>query len=580
MRTTRIAATALLLFVACSKKDHPPPAVQSLALQPATAVGGAAAQATVTLDKAAGAAGVVVALASSDSAVAAVPASVTVASGETSATFDVATSPVSAAATVTLSATGGGQTGTAELTLSPPAIATVLEGAQGQTAFLQCIPMTEPRTDHDYEVGPGCANVWDLFGVDEEGEDVFGLADGGNDQWDGALLLHVGALTTQPPTYVSVDDESWHLELFGAASYAELSWTTPLLGADLPAVVVSDGATLANGSGAIDGQSAYLAPGSGTKLQQTIDLSAAAAPVTLTVSHGEQLIDWDRFDDQPPASFAIRLLDASGAELDAVFEANDSDMAIDATFDLSAAAGSVVTLSFEYKGSAGSDDGGINAGAMVDNVSVTDAGSAEHVTNGGFEEGLTGWTVARADEPLGVVTSPQTLAGLEVTRSFYAAPGSLWARFADELVNPGATEITTQVVYYTNLGSDSSGIIYDTPGVTGALTSWDGSGWGRDVAVVYGEGSAFYMSATALATDDGDDDFYVVHDLTVPPGGRVTLVHFVVQGGGNTGLTATDTTALATEVDAAAADIVTNFNHDVRYRDYMTVAQLDSIANF
>jgi hypothetical protein len=295
------------------------------------------------------------------------------------------------------------------------------------------------------------------------------------------------------------------------------------------------------------------------------------------------MIDWEYFDGQPAASFAIRLLDASGAELATVFEANDSGSAIDATFDLPEAAGSVVTLSFEYKGSAG---GWMNAGAMVDNVSVMDDAAVERVANGGFEDGLTGWTVVRADEPLGVVTSPQTLAGLEVSRSFYAAPGSLWARFADELVNPGATEITTQVVYYTNLGSDSSGIIYATPGVTGALTSWDGTPDGdsvdgdRDVAIVYGEGSAFYVSATALATDDGDDDIYVVHDLTVPPGGRVTLVHFVVQGGGNTGLTATDTTALATEVDAAAADIVTNFNHDVRYRDYMTAAQLDSIANF
>jgi len=142
------------------------------------------------------------------------------------------------------------------------------------------------------------------------------------------------------------------------------------------------------------------------------------------------------------------------------------------------------------------------------------------------------------------------------------------------------------VVYYSNLGSDGGGIIYDTPGVTGAITSWDGATGDRDLAIVSGSGDKagafFYQSATTLGTRNGSDDVFIHHSITVPAGGTVNLVHFIVMTGENTGIlaTTTDTTALATLADEQASAIVKDFNNKTVYRDGTTSAQRQSILNF
>jgi len=54
----------------------------------------------------------------------------------------------------------------------------------------------------------------------------------------------------------------------------------------------------------------------------------------------------------------------------------------------------------------------------------------------------------------------------------------------------------------------------------------------------------------------------------------------VVLTGTDTGLTATDVTARATQVDTQTADIANNFRTNFAYQRGLTQAQLDTLKNF
>ena len=85
------------------------------------------------------------------------------------------------------------------------------------------------------------------------------------------------------------------------------------------------------------------------------------------------------------------------------------------------------------------------------------------------------------------------------------------------------------------------------------------------------------MSDPIIADDDYID---IQHLVIIPPGGRVTLVHFTLLNGESTGKTATNTAARATTIDLERDKILNNFWSDPRYRDGMTQAQIDTIQNF
>lgn len=95
-----------------------PPAIYSIAVNPASLNGGGAATGTVTLNQLAPIGGAPVSL-SSNNLAATVPASVTVASKEASATFNVSTGSVATSTPVTITASYGGATKTAMLTVMP-----------------------------------------------------------------------------------------------------------------------------------------------------------------------------------------------------------------------------------------------------------------------------------------------------------------------------------------------------------------------------------------------------------------------------------------------------------------------------
>lgn len=96
----------------------PPPALQSLGVNPLTVSSGGTATGTVALDETAAAA-VKVTLTSSDTSAATVPASVTVPSGARSASFNVHARTVNASKTTTISATCCGGTQSKVITVKP-----------------------------------------------------------------------------------------------------------------------------------------------------------------------------------------------------------------------------------------------------------------------------------------------------------------------------------------------------------------------------------------------------------------------------------------------------------------------------
>ncbi|MGJ7486525.1 hypothetical protein ACSFA2_14770 [Variovorax sp. LT2P21] len=441
-------------------------------------------------------------------------------------------------------------------TAPPPgpqlATATALPAA---TVFLQ----TLEATDGDSYMAPGQANCWDLYAD-------FSIGDGSNDQLDGALM-------------VSVDVAGTVVSFPSDQDYTELTAMGPEMGAPEGVKRVSfatDPQFLIAGTA-----SATLHPVPNARLQQTLDLTAAAGHgVSLTWSGGAQGGSSLSNVANEPLFLQVVVRDLSGALLSTLFRSdttttNTTTSGSWGTASLSAFAGQTVVLSFEQRLA--------YWGTQLDDVSVKDTTTnAEFVVNGDFEAGALGWTVPVEKVSQNVSSGVRFLNGLQVQRSFYTQPNQLWGRMTDVYFNPTGAPITAAVTYWTNLGSDYYGIIYPTPGATGkALSTWDGGTGDRDVGWIFGAAdSVVYTSATAVGTPDGDENIGVAFNLTVPAGGMVTLINFLVLTGTDTRLTALDASARATEVDTAAAAIANNFRTDFAYQRGLTQAQLDSLKNF
>ncbi|TFZ07766.1 hypothetical protein [Ramlibacter humi] len=428
----------------------------------------------------------------------------------------------------------------------PPAAPTVelasATALKGATVMLQ----TVAAADGDGEPAPGQANYWDL-------EPDFSLEDGYNDQWDQALVL-------------SIDDGATVTGFPSDQLYSELTFYGPELGAADGVVTVTFNAAP---------NRAELHQVRGAALQQTLDLRAATGAISATWNDN-YAINSGNFGDEP-SSYQVVVRSTAGALLATLYSDDRTTVVgTQGSGTLTAFAGQIVVLSFEL-----SPQGGYNSPTTVTAVSVRDGGAVEYVTNGNFAAGGTGWTVPAVKIVQNVQSGVRTLAGLEVQRMFFSQPNATWGRFTDTFRNPTGAPITVTVTYASNLGSDGYGILYTTPGANGkALTAWDGNTGDRDVAIVYGTGTPTFTSASALNTNDGNDDIFVAYPLTVAAGATVTLVHFIVMNGTDTGQTAADTTARATATDTAAADIATNFRNNVAYRRGMLQPQLDTLANF
>jgi len=418
------------------------------------------------------------------------------------------------------------------------------------TTFAQSVM----ATDSDSSAAPGQANDFDLD-VD------FSLADGFDDQLDGALVLTIELAGN---TFAFPRDQA----------YSELTALGPELG-------TADGVKSVSFSTEQDWLvsgtcSAVLHAVPDARLQQRLDLTGAAGHALDLTWSGLVSIGPNCFRDEP-FFMQVVVRDTAGNLLATLFHTDvNGDSGSWGSASLTPFAGQVVVLSFEQRAPVGT--------TSIDSVSVIDTvTSTEYVTNGDFEAGGTGWTVPELRVAQNVRSGERNIAGpLNVQRTFYTQPDALWGRMTDVFTNTGASAVQANVVYTTDLGSDGGGIVYPTPGAEGkALTTWDGDTGDRDVGFVFGSASDLgYASATALQSSDGSEFIKVSFSIDVPAGGSVTLVNFVILSGTDTSRNANDATARATEVDAAAADIANNFRTRLAYQRGLTQAQLDTLKNF
>ncbi|WP_157730995.1 hypothetical protein [Variovorax sp. HW608] len=417
------------------------------------------------------------------------------------------------------------------------------------TVFMQSIV----NEDGGNNAGPGQANYWDL-------STDFSLNDGSHDQFDGALMLSVavgGTSNTFPSDQTYAELTALGPDMGVADGLKLVSFSTD------PAFVVSGTTT------------AYLHAVPNARLQQTLNLGGAVGALTLSWS-GNPGSTSDNFGDEP-GFVQVVLRDTGGNLLTTLYRQDRSGIAGTwGNASLTAYAGQTVVLSFEQYC--------VSWGTSIDDVSVTDTAATpvQFVVNGNFEAGSTGWTVPAAKSAQNIRSGSRTLMGLVVQRTFYSQPNLLWGRWTDTFTNPTAAAINAVASYDNNLGSDTAGIIYPTPGATQkSLTNWDGSGSDRDYGMIFGAADVVtYRSASALNTYDGSETPQFQFNISVPPGATVTLMNFIVMTGTSTWMGAVDITAKATEVDTQAADIANNFRTNLVYQRGLTQQQLDTLKNF
>ena len=527
--------------------------------------------------------------------------------------FDPATSTFSwtpavvtpGAYSVTFAASDGTSLATESVSISyvrtNPLLA-VDSGLSGITVFNQSIA----ALDSNNEVFPGQANFWDLD-LDAA------MFDGFWDQFDGNMFLSV--------------EDTFGTEFFPAdQTYTELSFLTPVMTA-LDGIKVAAVAHHASYSGpdprvpifAVAGEgnySAWLNTSSDSRLQQLVDLTAASAPVTFSVQDEvlAQLGEFQDPDNPPFPHYRIVLRDpATGAVLQTLFEPplttrNPDRKEVElprATRSLTldpSVLGRKVLLSFEFRAANGAlfNAAGdlveyLGSYARIDNVSLQDA-TGEYVQNGDFETGnLSGWTTNTARESQNIRFGQRTVNELVVTRHFYAPTNQHWARWVDVFENNTADTLVKTVVLQTILGARGGALVCPYPGTAApdirALSIWDtGAGdrslrdldtpFYRDSGLVFGNATGINFTSMRDPISEDDDYIDIQHLVIIPPGGRVTLVHFTIMSGESTGQTATDMAARATTIDAERDKILNNFWSDPRYRDGMTQSQIDTIQNF
>lgn len=420
--------------------------------------------------------------------------------------------------------------------------------------------------DNDAAVGPGQANFWDLM-------PDFSIGNGWNDQFAGSGVgAGSGALA------LSVKVGSLSQGFNNDQRFNELTALGPEMTAADGLKIVS---ITTDPQFQSNGVAAFLHAVPDARLQQPLDLRQAVGRVNVQwtgkwgtlrgnfVGSGNGGIG-----DPEPAFMQVVLRDLSGGLLRTLFRIDaNGPFGTWGSVRISEFAGQVVVLSFEQCNR--------GQGTSIEMVSVDDD-VRSLIVNGDFSSGLSGWTVSPARSAQNIRSGIRTLRGLEVQRTFYAQPSQPWGRMTDTFHNPTASSITAKATYTSFLGSYGAGVIYPPAGAPQkALTVWDGLGKGRDAGFVFGAADHVdYASASALNSSDGSNVVTVDFDITVPAGGTVTLVNFLILTGTNTWIGAASTAARATDVDAQAGAIAANFRTDLIYQRGLTQLQLDTLKNF
>jgi hypothetical protein len=427
----------------------------------------------------------------------------------------------------------------------------------------------------DLDLPPGYRNGWAL-------DADFAIQDGGYDQFQRAVQLHVGIPDPKPTPALLGNELGPSVFPFPRdQSWSELAFTTPLVqrGQALGFQVRDPIAGWTGGSVALAGNFGVrgVAPPAPTRLSQAVDLTALAAgtPLTLSWSHAGFVSD-GLIPAPAAATWRVVIRDAtSGLVLVAAHDGQALLSGPVTPVDATAAAGKQVTVDFELLGSP-------RGFVFVDDVSLVS--TTEHLLNGGFElASIAPWTVIGEEQPCQVVAGRRTVGGLEIERRVFARPDRRWARFVDVFRNTSTAAITTEANYLHELGAVTNAVIRTRPGLK-ALTAWDGgmiSPARRDVAIVHGSSALLpeFLSVSTPGAGDGSPNVWTRFPLTVPAGQSRVIVQFVVL----TELATGDSpSALATPTQASleADAIVSGFWPSATYREGMTAAEVASIVNF
>ncbi len=140
-----------------------------------------------------------------------------------------------------------------------------------------------------------------------------------------------------------------------------------------------------------------------------------------------------------------------------------------------------------------------------------------------------------------VVSGPEVMSGLEITRRVYVPDTDGWARFLEHLDNPTGADITVAVRIETNPGSDSGTVI--TGSYSGDqtldlndhwLTTDDGSDGAGDPSLTHsywGDGAAVTTATVGMTVFDcaSADGPTAEFSVTVPAGGSAIVMHFAAQ---------------------------------------------------
>ena len=495
-------------------------------------------------------------------------------------------------AALSLSACGGGGGGGSTPPPPPPpttdwqGVLITSPSVSPVTAFMQSAPTDTSSTY--YEIFPGQANVWTISDYDFSAVDSLG-----NQFWY-AMDITVGTTNL----FQEVNGGFINPQL-----YSELTFYTPSMTAadGVKVAAVSDGSTIGLSStfptdvaSTLSGSyAAFLTATSDSRLQKTHDLRTVTTP-TVTITWTDAVsVDPGMMSGYTP-SYRVVIRSENGTLLRTLFSAPSGTRQVH-TDTLNEFVGQKIVLSFEERSSTPAISIRSLPYAIIDDVSVKDGNNNEYVINGDFETGTlvstpvgSSWTTNTPQEVQNMTSGSRNLEGLDVKRSFYAAPNKLWGRWVDVFSNNTGAAISKTVTYETQLGSGGGGVIYSSTSGTKSLTAWDdrvnnptGS---RDLGWVFGNASTVNFTSDD-GTGSGSDLIDVAFNITVPAGGKVALVNFIIMNGHDTGgdaPTGYSSSKKASAIDAVAADIASHFWDDPQhqYLRGVTQQQVDAIKNF
>jgi len=450
----------------------------------------------------------------------------------------------------------------------------IVGGDPGLTSWGQ----TVPAEDEFGSFFPGQANTWQL-------DRDFSLTGAFGWEYSVALQLAVGDVTPSP-TVASLGDD-WLVSSTGGQtgllhlmptdqSAAEVTFLTPRFGT-ADGVVTATIAQGIFGAQPLEGYfSGYLNCTADSRLVRTVTLDPDQ---TYTLAWQEEFLLLDDLllgaADPPygPRYQVVLRNPTTGAVIgDPLFVTTAANwLNSSRTADFSTTTGNVpagpVDLSFELRSA-------VEGYAEVDAVVLsTAAGPVASFDNGDFESGVAPWRFEGGGESRNarsgaraVDVDPASATTLVVSRTFYAPPTAPWARLVDEFRNDGDVPVTTKIVYHTVLGASVPGVALAAGGR--AVVGRDTEGWARDVGLVFGTGSAYFVP------QGSPGDVFFIHDVTVPAHGAVALAHFVVQLGQG----ATFVDHPTTTTDTVCAAIADGFPGE--YAQDLEPGVLGRIANF